>query len=363
VSASAVALAPPSAADASIPAAAADLRERVGEHVVGLDEVVEQVLIAILVEGHALLEGVPGLAKTLLVSTVARLLDLEFARIQFTPDLMPGDITGGEVLVQDASGRREFEFLKGPLFANVVLADEINRTPPKTQAALMEAMEERHVTSLGVRRPLDRPFFVLATQNPIEQQGTYPLPVGQLDRFLVKVRLGYPSAEEEGRIVRRTTSGLAPPDLEPVVSRPRLLEFQRTIAETPVRADLARYAVDLARASRPADPHAPAMVKDYVTWGAGPRAAQSLIAGARARALLRGRSEPGFDDVRALARAVFRHRLVPSYAAEADGVTPDDVTGALLEHVPYPGKPAPARESRWRRLIGRLLRTPARASS
>jgi len=173
---------------ADIPDAAAGLRERVGETVVGLDEVVEQVLIAILVEGHALLEGVPGLAKTLLVSTVARLLDLEFARIQFTPDLMPGDITGGEVLVQDASGRREFRFLKGPLFAHVVLADEINRTPPKTQAALMEAMEERHVTSLGVRRPLDRPFFVLATQNPIEQQGTYPLPIGQLDRFLVKIR-------------------------------------------------------------------------------------------------------------------------------------------------------------------------------
>jgi len=325
--------------------AAAVLREEVAKRIVGLEETVEQVLIAILSEHHALLEGVPGLAKTLLVSSVAGLLDCSFRRIQFTPDLMPSDITGSEVLSQDASGKREFRYLPGPLFANVILADEINRTPPKTQSALMEAMEERTVTSLGVRRPLDRPFFVLATQNPIEQQGTYPLPVAQLDRFMFKIRLGYPTAEQEARIVRWTTSALEAPPPHPVVSRADLLGFQLAVAHADVPAELMQYAVDLARASRPDQPTAPAKVREYVTWGVGPRAPQSLIAGAKARAMLRGRASPGFDDVRALAPAVFRHRMVPSYAAEADDVTPDDITQALLDHVPYPGQLHPGQRA------------------
>ena len=347
----------PAEASRSIPGAAADLRERVAQRIVGLDDVVEQLLIAILSEGHALLEGVPGLAKTLLVSTTAELLGLTFRRIQFTPDLMPGDVTGGEVLVQDSSGRREFRFLEGPIFANVVLADEVNRTPPKTQAALMEAMEEKQVTSIGVRRPLDRPFFVLATQNPIEQQGTYPLPAAQLDRFMLKIRIGYPSVEDEARIVRRTTSALPEPSPVPVVSKESLLSFQRAVLAAPVKPELVRYAVELARASRPDDPRAPAMVRDYVTWGVGPRAAQALVTGARARAMLRGRAEAGFDDVRALAPAVFRHRIVASYAAEADGFSEDDITHALLDAIPYPGHVVPRKKSGWERLIARLTRS------
>jgi MoxR-like ATPase len=329
------------------------LREQVSRRIVGLDEVVEQVLIAILTESHVLLEGVPGLAKTLLVSSMADLLDLSFRRIQFTPDLMPSDVTGSEVLVQDAAGRREFRFLKGPLFANVVLADEVNRTPPKTQAALMEAMEERQITSLGVRRALERPFFVLATQNPIEQQGTYPLPAAQLDRFLFKIRVDYPDWEDEERIVRRTTAPAPEGPLPSVVTREELLAYQALCATADVRKEVVRYAVDLARASRPSSPTAPALVKEYVTWGAGPRAAQALVSGARARALLRGRLFPEFDDVRALAPAIFRHRIVASYAADADGVSTDDVTRALLDHVPYEGRERVRRRTGW---LGRAWR-------
>jgi MoxR-like ATPase len=328
--------------------AAARLREQVARRIVGLEETVEQVLIAILSEHHALLEGVPGLAKTLLISSVAGLLDCEFRRIQFTPDLMPSDVTGTEVLTQDADGTRAFRFLPGPIFANVILADEINRTPPKTQAALMEAMEERQVTSLGQRRPLARPFFVLATQNPIEQQGTYPLPVAQLDRFMLKIRLAYPSRDEEAAIVRRTTSLLDPPPLVPILSRADLLGFQTAVAHLDAPVELLRYAVDLVRASRPGSGSAPQAVKDYVAWGAGPRAAQALIGGAKARALLRGRVVPDFDDVRALAPPVLRHRILPSYAAEADGVT-----------VPYPGRHAARRgPSRLSRLLRWLVAAP-----
>jgi MoxR-like ATPase len=339
--------------------AAAALREQVARRIVGLDEVVEQSLIAVLTGSHALLEGVPGLAKTLLVSTLAELLDLAFSRIQFTPDLMPSDITGSEFLTQDAEGRRAFRFVPGPLFANVVLADEINRTPPKTQAALMEAMEERQVTSLGVRRPLDRPFLVLATQNPIEQEGTYPLPAAQLDRFLFKIRLAYPTWEEEERIVRRTTA-LPEVSLSPVVSRARLLDFLAAVERVEVAPEIRRYAVDLARASRPHEASAPPAVREYVSWGVGPRAAQGLVNGAKARALLRGRGTPDFDDVRALVPAVFRHRLVPSYAAEADGFTSDSIAQALLDHVPYPGRErARARRPWLRRLYERLARSRA----
>ena len=324
--------------------ATAALRAEVARRIVGLDDVVEQVLIAILTEHHALLEGVPGLAKTLLISTIAELVDLSFRRIQFTPDLMPSDVTGSEVLTQDATGARAFHFLEGPIFANVILADEINRTPPKTQASLMEAMEERSVTSLGVRRALDRPFFVLATQNPIEQQGTYPLPAAQLDRFLFKIRLGYPTFEDEGRIVRLTTATLHAPPSKPVISKAELLGFQAAIAHADVAPEVVKYAVDLSRASRPNAPTAPQIVKDFVTWGVGPRAPQALIAGAKARAFLRGRARAEFDDVRALAPAVFRHRLIASYTAEADGVTTDDITKGLLDAVPYPGRGAVRRE-------------------
>ncbi len=327
--------------------AASALREGVSRRIVGMDEVVEQVLIALLTESHVLLEGVPGLAKTLLVSTFADLLDLSFRRIQFTPDLMPSDVTGTEVLAMDASGKREFRFLKGPIFANVVLADEINRTPPKTQAALMEAMEERQVTSLGVRRALDRPFFVLATQNPIEQQGTYPLPAAQLDRFLFKVRLDYPSWDEEERIVRRTTAALSDGDLPPTVTTDELREFQGVVANAPVDPAVLEYAVHLARASRPQEATATPMVRDYVQWGAGPRASQALVTAGKARALLRGRSTPTFDDLRALAPAIFRHRMVASYAADADGVTIDDVTRSILDAIPYPGREVVRARESW----------------
>ncbi|MDA1194635.1 MAG: MoxR family ATPase [Planctomycetota bacterium] len=328
------------------------LRAQAARRIIGLDDVVEQVLITVLTRNHALLEGVPGLAKTLLLSTVAELLDLKFSRIQFTPDLMPSDITGSEYLVPDTeTGERHFRFAQGPAFANLVLADEINRAPPKTQAALMEAMEERQVTSLGVSRPLDDPFIVLATQNPIEQEGTYPLPMAQYDRFLFKILLEYPSYEQEARIARLTALGRQGP-LDPIVSRSDFVEIANAVAHVDVPAPLTRYAVELVQASRPDSPNAPGSVREYVEWGAGPRAAQALINGARARALLRGRSVPDADDVRALAPAVLRHRMVLGYAAEADALSTDRVVADLLEQVPCPGRRAgPARRGWLRRVF------------
>jgi MoxR-like ATPase len=342
--------------------AGAEIRAQVARRIVGLEDVVEQVLISILTRNHALLEGVPGLAKTLLLSTMAELLDLSFSRIQFTPDLMPSDVTGSEFLVQDAdTGQREFRFAPGPIFANVVLADEINRAPPKTQAALMEAMEERQVTSLGVCRKLDLPFFVLATQNPIEQEGTYPLPAAQLDRFLFKIRLDYPSWESEERIVRRTTVADDAP-LGQVVTREEFLGILDAVERTEVRREVIRYAVDIVTASRPQGGASPASIREYVEWGAGPRAAQALIHGAKARACLRGRSVPDFDDVRALAPAVLRHRMVLSYAAQADDVNSEEITRRLLSHVPYPGREERRIRKSWlRRLVDALSRPPARA--
>ena len=313
------------------------LRAQTARRIIGLDDVVEQVLITVLTRSHALLEGVPGLAKTLLLSTVSDLLDMQFSRIQFTPDLMPSDITGSEYLVPDAdTGERHFKFAKGPVFANLVLADEINRAPPKTQAALMEAMEERQVTSLGVRRELDDPFIVLATQNPIEQEGTYPLPMAQFDRFLFKIHLDYPSYEEEERIARLTALGKEEA-LEPVLTREEFVELADAVAAVPVPDNVTRYAVELAQASRPESPNAPASVREYVEWGAGPRAAQALVNAARARALLQGRGVPSVEDVRALAPAIMRHRIVLSYAAEADAVSADRVTQDMLRKVPCPG--------------------------
>ncbi len=338
------------------------LRAHVATRIVGLDDVVEHVLIAVFTRNHVLLEGVPGLAKTLLLSTVAHLLDLSFSRIQFTPDLMPSDVTGSEYLTQDAgTGERAFRFAEGPIFANVVLTDEINRAPPKTQAALMEAMEEEQVTSLGISRPLEPPFFVLATQNPIEQEGTYPLPAAQLDRFLFKVLLDYPSWEEEERIARMTVR-LDDEPLTPIASREELLTVQEAMAAAPVPSSIVRYAVQLAQASRPSGAGAPASVREYVEWGAGPRAAQALVVSGRARAMLRGRAVPDHEDLVAVAHSVLRHRLILSYAAEADGVGTEQVTDWVVDSVPRPGTGAGEAEPWWRRLVG-FFQAPERRSA
>ncbi len=306
------------------------LRGEIAKVIIGQDQVVDELLIALFAGGHCLLEGVPGLAKTLLISTVARALDLKFSRIQFTPDLMPSDITGTEILEEDTgTGRRGFRFIRGPIFANVILADEINRTPPKTQAALLQAMQEKQVTAGGETHDLDLPFFVLATQNPIEQEGTYPLPEAQLDRFMLNIRVDYPSEDEELRIVETTTStDAAEPDV--VLHADDILRVQELVRTVPVDSHVLRYAVRLARATR--DDRV-ARVSDYVSWGAGPRAGQNLVLGAKVRAVMDGRPIPSVDDVRAIAHPVLRHRIVTSFNAEADGVSADDVIDMILEGV------------------------------
>jgi MoxR-like ATPase len=312
---------------------AAQLREQVHRRIIGQREVVEQVLVCLLAGGHALLVGVPGLAKTLLVRTLAEAMELEFRRVQFTPDLMPGDITGTEVFEEDrTTGRRAARFIRGPVFTQVLLADEINRTPPKTQAALLEAMQEGRVTAGGEDLLLPRPFFVLATQNPIEQEGTYPLPEAQLDRFLLDIRLGYPSAEEEVEILRATTGG-EPQPIQRVLDAERILTLQRWTREVPAAENVLQYAASLVRATRPADPAAPDQVRRWVRWGAGPRAGQALVLGAKARALLAGRFHATPDDVRHIAAPVLRHRVLVNFQAEAEGVTPDAVVDRLLETV------------------------------
>ncbi len=310
---------------------ARDLRSEVAKRIVGQETVVEGLLLALLANGNALLVGVPGLAKTLLVSTLAEVLDLEFSRIQFTPDLMPTDITGTEVIEEDrTTGRRVFRFVRGPVFANVVLADEINRTPPKTQAALLQAMQERVVTAGGETHRLPDPFFVLATQNPIEQEGTYPLPEAQLDRFMFELRIGYPSREEEEQVALRTT-GEGQSEVRRVVNGERLTVLQSLVRRIPVAPSVAALAVRLARATRPESDEAPDETRRYVAWGAGPRASQYLVLGAKARAALRGEPVPTFEDVRAVAPAVLAHRIVPGFEAEADGITARDVISRLLE--------------------------------
>jgi MoxR-like ATPase len=299
------------------------LRREVAKRIVGQHHVVDGLLTALLANGHALLVGVPGLAKTLLVSTVAEALDLEFSRIQFTPDLMPTDITGTEVIEEDrSSGRR--------VFANIVLADEINRTPPKTQAALLQAMQERNVTAAGQTYPLAPPFFVLATQNPIEQEGTYPLPEAQLDRFMLELQIGYPSRREEEEIAMRTT-GEEVQDIRPVVTAGELVDLQHLVRRVPAPPSLVAYAVRLARSTRPDEDDAPELTRRYAAWGAGPRASQFLVLGAKARAASRGDALPTLDDVRAVAPAVLAHRVVLNFEAEADGRTPRDVVRELLE--------------------------------
>ncbi len=310
--------------------------EQVGKVIIGQDEVIEHLLVALLSQGHCLFIGVPGLGKTLLVQTVARALDLKFSRVQFTPDLMPADITGTEILETDpATGQRHYRFVEGPIFGNVLLADEINRTPPKTQSALLQAMQERQVTAGGRTYPLTPPFFVLATQNPIEQEGTYPLPEAQLDRFLLSVYVGYPTEAEEERIVAATTSSEAP-RVERVLTGPQIIRLQNAVRATPVGSHVLSYAVRLARASRPDEADAPEFVKNWVSWGAGPRASQTLILTAKARALMHGRPTPAIEDVQAMAPPAMRHRIITSFAAEADGISADDLVSRLLEAVPEP---------------------------
>ncbi|MBP8238758.1 MAG: AAA family ATPase [Saprospiraceae bacterium] len=302
-----------------------DLSKEISKVIVGQDDVVKAVIISLFGNGHSLLVGVPGLAKTLLVSTIAEVLDLEFKRIQFTPDLMPSDITGSELLDED----RHFRFNPGPLFANIVLADEINRTPPKTQAALLEAMQERSVTVSGLRHPLPKPFFVLATQNPIEQEGTYPLPEAQLDRFMFNIPLDYPSYEEEVQIVKSTTS-LTQYDLRHVLTGAQILDFQQLVRKIPVADNVLEYAVSLVSKTRPNTPRATSMVNDYIAWGAGPRASQYLVLGAKCHAAIGGKYSPDIEDVRAVANYVLRHRIVRNYKAEAEGYSEERIIESLL---------------------------------
>jgi MoxR-like ATPase len=311
----------------TLAAARAALNEQIARRIVGQREIVDDLVATILAGGHALLVGVPGLAKTLLVQTVAQALDLQFSRVQFTPDLMPSDITGTELLEEDhATGRRFFKFVHGPVFGNVVLADEINRAPPKTQAALLQAMQEHAVTAAGKTHKLPEPFIVLATQNPIEQEGTYPLPEAQLDRFMVQLTVGYPSREEEERIVAETTTD-DDVTVTPVLTAAQLSELLHLVRRLPAAPSVVSYAVKLARSTRPDSPEAPANVKKYVSWGAGPRASQYLILGAKARAAMDGRAMPDLEDVAAMAQPVLSHRVVVNFQAEAEGVS----AGSLIE--------------------------------
>jgi len=302
--------------------------------IVGQSDVIEELLIALFSRSHCLLEGVPGLAKTLMISTLSRALNLSFSRIQFTPDLMPADVTGTEVIEENRStGARDFRFLEGPIFSNVVLADEINRTPPKTQAALLEAMQERQVTVGRVRHRLADPFFVLATQNPIEQEGTYPLPEAQQDRFMFKVFVRYPSFEEEFEVARRTT-GSAVGEIEPVLDAQEILELQALVRQVPVADHLIRYALALVRQTRVGEPGVPDFVGEQLRWGAGPRAVQFLVLGAKARALLQGRAHVACEDIQALAKPVLRHRLVLSFTAESEGIAPDQLVERIVSTTP-----------------------------
>ncbi|MEM9587640.1 MAG: MoxR family ATPase [Planctomycetota bacterium] len=310
------------------------ISDELGKIIVGQEDVIEEILIGLFSRGHVLLEGVPGLAKTLLISTLAKTLDLSFSRIQFTPDMMPADVTGTEIIEEDRStGHRDFRFMEGPLFANVVLADEINRTPPKTQAALLEGMQEGQVTVGRVRHQLPDPFFVLATQNPIEQEGTYPLPEAQQDRFMFKIFVDYPSFDEEFEVARRTT-GTAQEEVKAVLGGEEILRLQKLVRQVPVSDHVVRYALSLVRQTRVGGDGTPDFVDDMVGWGAGPRAVQFLILGGKARALLEGRFHVQVEDVQALARPILRHRMVVNFAAESEGVSSDDVIGQIIDATP-----------------------------
>ncbi len=310
------------------------ITEQLAQVIVGQDQVIEELLISLFARSHCLLEGVPGLAKTLMISTLSRTLNLTFSRIQFTPDLMPADITGTDVIEENkATGEREFRFLEGPLFSNVILADEINRTPPKTQAALLEAMQERQVTVGRVRHKLPDPFFVLATQNPIEQEGTYPLPEAQQDRFMFKVFVKYPNFDEEFEVARRTTAVMTDA-IQPVLGAGDIIELQRIVREVPVSDHIIRYSLSLVRQTRVREPGIPDFVEEQLAWGAGPRAVQFLILGGKARALLYGRTHVTIEDIQALAKPVLRHRLVLNFAAESEGITADQIVDRLLSVTP-----------------------------
>ncbi len=332
----------PEKAVAEVRAAYDRLRAEIRKVIVGQDEVVDQMLMCIFCRGHGLVVGVPGLAKTLLISTISRTLSLGFSRIQFTPDLMPSDITGTEVIEEDkTTGSRELRFVKGPVFANVILADEINRTPPKTQAALLESMQEHHVTVGGVQHHLPQPFFVLATQNPIEQEGTYPLPEAQLDRFMFMIHISYPDAEQELEIVKRST-GKRDAQIHAVLNNADILRVQELVRQAPVADHVIRYALRLVRATRVKEPmdgglERPRMVRDYVAWGAGPRASEYLILGAKARAILAGAYHVTPDHIRAVAKPVLRHRILTNFNAEADQVTTDTIIEAMLQEIPVEG--------------------------
>ncbi len=314
------------------------MQEELQKIIVGQDKVIEQLFAAIFTRGHCLLEGVPGLAKTLMVSTLARILDLEFKRIQFTPDLMPSDITGTNVLDEDERRRRSFRFVEGPVFTNILLADEINRTPPKTQAALLQAMQEREVTVGQETRPLPEPFFTIATQNPIEQEGTYPLPEAQLDRFMFNIKVDYPSADEEERILTATTRH-EKPEIHKVLSARAILNLQKLVGTVAVSQFIIKYVTTLVRSTRPRDEQAPGFVKDWVDWGAGPRAGQFLIQGGKALAAMDGRFSVALEDVQKIAIPVLRHRLSTNFQAQAEGMTTEDVIRRLLDEVPPPEIP------------------------
>lgn len=306
------------------------VKTEIAKVIVGQEEVIDQLLISLFARGHCLLVGVPGLAKTLLIKTLSQALDLKFNRIQFTPDLMPGDITGTEIIEDDLStGKKQFKFVKGPIFANIVLADEINRTPPKTQAALLESMQEYEVTAAGTTYNLERPFFVLATQNPIEQEGTYPLPEAQLDRFMLNIWLDYPSSKDEIDIVKSTTVEIDV-KIDKVLNAEEIINFQNLVRRVPVADNVIQFAVNLVRATRPENGTSE-FVKNYLDYGAGPRASQYLILGAKSRAAIQGRFTPDIDDVRSVASPVLRHRIVTNFSAEADGISPTDIVNRMLE--------------------------------
>ncbi len=309
------------------------IEHQISKVIIGQKEVIEQIMICLLASGHGLIIGVPGLAKTLMVNTLAKVLNLVFNRIQFTPDLMPSDITGTEIIEEDAgSGHRKFRFVKGPIFANIVLADEINRTPPKTQAALLQAMQEYHVTVGGETHSLPLPFFVLATQNPIELEGTYPLPEAQLDRFMFSIYIDYPNLKDEIEIVKSTTSAYEP-SLETILSDKEIIQLQKLLRRVPVSDDVINYAVRLSSSTRTNNDAAPTFIKDWVSWGAGPRASQYLILGAKTRSILNGRYTPTIEDIQAIAQPVLRHRIVTNFNAEAEGLKADDIVRKLLETI------------------------------
>ena len=321
------------------------IRDELAKVIVGQQSVIDELLIAMFAGGNCLLVGVPGLAKTLLIRTVASALSLEFNRIQFTPDLMPSDITGTEIIQEDkATGTRALRFVPGPIFANVILADEINRTPPKTQAALLEAMQERQVTVAGQKHALPSPFFVLATQNPIEQEGTYPLPEAQLDRFMLHVTVDYPSEDEELDIVKRTTADHSP-NVTPTLDAETIITLMQVVRRIPIADHIARYALRLARSTRPGAEGTPTFASEYIMWGAGPRASQYLVLGAKARAVLQGRQHVSLEDIRAVARPVLRHRIKTTFNADAEGITPDSLVGQLIKHVPTVSEQAAERDN------------------